>query len=339
MNPNMMGMSIISLLIYLLVKQNPQGFIIGLIYGILGGIRNEAILFLPAIIYKLYVSSDKKIKEIPLFFLGAFFGILPILYWNAFAFGNPFMHPTQFRGLDGFRPEFVHRFLFWKFNFNGMLNYPFHNKIIRTPYFTFPVFILLPLTLISSFGIFLTSMIFTGSIRMFKKYRKIWIFLFLWFMPMFALLSVQENWSDKKTTFILMWFNPLLLCLGLGIEKFFVTKRLLRYTTAVLLISLILFLGVTSAKNLNFEEDARWYERFPRAIKGTSFSFIGDDLRTKTEDPAELEAQKELLTKANFLPRIAFAPINTIDTLKITFKEFNLKKIETVDFWKYIYEK
>lgn len=339
MNPNIMGMSIISMLIYLLIKQNPQGFIIGLIYGILGGIRNEAILFAPAIIYKLYVSSDKKTKEISLFFLAAFIGILPILYWNAFAFGNPFMHPTQFRGLDGFRPEFGHKFLFWKFNFNGMLNYPFHSKIIRTPCFAFPVFILLPLTLINSFGILLSSLMLTGSIRMLKKYRQVWIFLFLWFMPMFALLSVQENWSDLKTTFILMCFNPLILCMSIGIERFFVKKHLLRYTGAILLISFVLSLAVSSARNLNFEEDSRWYKRFPRAIKGTNFSFIGDDLRTKFEAPEELVNQKNRLTKANFLPRIDFAPIDSVNTLKTIFNEFGTKEIKTVDFWKYIYEK
>lgn len=339
LNPNLLGIAIISLLLYLLIRENPGGFVIGLIYGVLGGIRNEAILFLPAIIYKLFVSSDKKNKEIILFIIGTAITITPILYWNYFAFGNPLMHPTQFRGLDGFRPEFAHRFLFWKFNFNGLLNYPFHNQVVRTPYFSFPVFLLLPLIILSSFGLILSSLIFTGALQAHKKHPQAFIFLILWLAPMYLLLSVAENWSDLKTTFILMWFNPIVLFIGLGIKELFLEEHKRKTILKIVLLSVILFAGVKILSLYEFAVDQRWYSRFPRAVKGTEFSYIGDDLRTKFEDPAELAAQKKVLTRGNLLPEFKKIEINIPNTLKTIKKEISTTDITTVDFWKYIYEK
>lgn len=339
LNPNLLGMAIVSLLFYLLIRENPGGLIIGLIYGVLGGIRNEAILFLPAIIYKLFVSSDKKNREIIFFIIGTAITIIPILYWNYFAFGNPLMHPTQFRGLDGFRPEFEHRFLFWKFNFNGLLNYPFYTKIIRTPYFSFPVFLLLPLIILSSFGLILSSLIFTGAMQAHKLHPRAFIFLILWLAPMYLLLSVAENWSSLKTTFILMWLNPIILFIGLGIEGLFLEKRKTKTILKIALLSILLFVSVKIISRYEFPVDQRWYARFPRAIKGTEFSYIGDDLRTKFEDPVQLAAQREILTRGNLMPEFKKIEINLPDALRTITEEFSTKDIVTVDFWKYIYEK
>ncbi len=339
LNPNIIGMIFISILLYLLLRENSNGLIIGLIYGVLGGIRNESILFLPAIIYKLSTSSNNKTRANLLFILGAFITIAPILYWNNYAFGNPFMHPTQFPALEGFRPEFEHKFLFWKFNFNGMLNYPFFNKVIRTPYFSFPTFLLLPLTLISSFGIILFSLILTGAACLFKKFRRIFIFLALWFTPMYLLLSVQENWSELKMTFILLVFNPLILYLSLGLENLFFGQSTFRRIFKIASFSIIIFAITKLLFYSNFEVDQRWYMRFPRAIKGINISFIGDDLRTKKEDSNELLIQKKILTQGNFLPRFCKNEINIQDKLRKFKEEFKQTDITTIDFWKYIYEK
>lgn len=337
LNPNILGMMLISILLYLLIRKDPNGFIAGLICGVLGGIRNEGVLFFPAIVYKLSASHDKKIRQILLFILGTLITIVPILYWNYYAFGNPFMHPTQFHGLGGFRPEFEHRLLFWKFNFNGMLNYPFYIKIIRTPYFSFPVFLLLPLTLINSFGIILSVLIFTGAVNIFKKHRQLFIFLIVWFTPMYILLSVQENWSELKTTFLLLWLNPLILFMSLGLEKFFINVK--KDISKILFLSIILIIAVKLLFYLDFGIDQRWYIRFPRAIKGTNFSYVGDDLRTKFEAPSELIAQKKNLTQGNIFPWMSANVMLIPYKLSIIKEEINQKDITTVDFWKYIYEK
>lgn len=339
LNPNLLGMMLISIMLYLLIQKSPKGFVIGLVYGVLGGIRNESLLFLPAIIYKLFISTDNKGRSLVLLLLGTAITIAPILYWNYYAFGNPFMHPTQFPGLGGFRPVFEHHFLFWKFNFNGMLNYPFYHKLIRTPYFSFPTFLLLPLTLITSWGIIIFSFVFTGTLNLLKKHRATFIFLMLWFIPMYLLLSVQENWSELKMTFLLLIINPLVLFMSFGIEKLFSAQNKLRSLSQVIFLTASIFLLIRLVSFLDFTVDERWYVRFPRILEGKNISYIGDDLRTKKENPGELIAQKNNLTKGNLFPRLYYNKINISEKIGAIKQELVQKDITVVDFWRYIYEK
>ncbi len=339
LNPNMLGLMIAFVLLYLLLKDAPNGFIIGLVFGTLGGIRNESILFLPAIIYMLSITSLKKSREIALFLLGSFITIAPILYWNQFAFGNPLMHPTQFPSLGGFRPVFEHRFLFWKFDFNGMLNYPFYQKVVRTPYFAFPVFLLLPLVLVSSLGIIIFAMIFTGARDMFKRQRRVFIFLLLWFLPMYLLLSAMENWSNLKMTFLLMVLSPLVIFIAAGLNSLLSYQKLKKKMSILILLSIAIFCVLKIISGQEFQADMRWYERFPRAKVEMDISYIGDDLRTRTEDAGELLSQRERLTKGNFSPELSAEKIDYPEKLRTMERELKQKKITVVDIWKYVYEK
>jgi glucan phosphoethanolaminetransferase (alkaline phosphatase superfamily) len=249
------------------------------------------------------------------------------------------MHPTQFPALGGFRPVFEHRFLFWKFDFNGMLNYPFYDRIVRTPYFSFPVFLLLPLVLASSLGIIIFSLIFTGAAAMFKKQRQVFIFLTLWLIPIYLLLSVMENWSNLKTTFLLMALSPLLIFSAAGLNNLLTYQKLKKKMITLILLCIAIFCAVKIISSQEFSVDMRWYERFPRALEGKNISYIGDDLLTKKEDPQELLAQKKRLTRGNFSPELYSGRIDFKDTLQAMKREWGQKNITVVDIWKYVYEK
>jgi len=338
LNSNITGMMLISILLYLIISKKTSWFIIGAVYGVLCGAREVGILLFPAMLYGLYVFSNKKKKDTLLFIIGASITIVPILYWNKFAFGSIFTHPTQFSGLEGFRPVFEHRFLFWKFNFNGMFNYPLYDKIVRTPYFSFPTFLTLPLTIIRSFGIILIVMMFKGATNMYKENKRLFIFFILWLAPIYILLSIMENWSELKMTFILLVFNPIILFISYGIENFLRAKYIRKIALKTAVSSLVLVILVRLAFYLSFDADERWYTRFPRILKQGTMSYIGDDLRTKKEDPKELLAQKHELTKANIFPEFFKQKIDIFNALDKIKKEIVQKDIRVIDFWKYIYE-
>jgi len=338
LNPNIVGMMFISVIIYLILSKKSSWLLIGLVYGIFGGVRNEGILFLPAIIYFLCTSSDRKIKDILLFFLGALITIIPILYWNYFAFGNILMHPTQFSGLEGFRPTFTHRFLFWKFNFNGMFNWPLYTRIVRTPYFAFPVFLLLPLILINSFGVILSTLAVNGIVRFFKEKRRWLIFLILWFLPMYILLSAMENWSELKTSFLLLCLNPIIIFISLGLEDLIRRISSPKYIIRTVCLAVILWSTVRLLFFTDFQADPRWYLRFPRVLQKKEISFIGDDLRTKPESPSEIFTQKKDLTRARIIPCISWQKIDFFSLANKIKLELNQDDLTSVDFWKYIYE-
>ncbi len=338
LNPNIAGMLLISLLLYLMVRKDPPWFLAGLLYGVLGGTRNIAILFTPALLFALIAWSPHKKKDGLFFFLGSLLAIAPILYWNHFAFGNPLIHPSQFAGLEGFRPTFEHTFLFWKFDFNGMFNFPLYHEIVRTPYFAFPTFLTLPLTILSTFGVILSALIGTGIISLWRNQRRQCVFLLLWLIPIYAMLSIQENWSDMKMTFLFLCFPSLLIFMGYGLESLFVTKDLKRNIFSTITLSIILFCLVRAAFALECPVDERWYVRFPRARGQGDICYIGDDLRTEKEDPQELHEQKKRLTQGNLLPRISIPDIDPEGTGAVMHREMRQRRIRVVDFWKYIYE-
>lgn len=338
LNPNLIGMMFISLLLYLILSRKTSWLLIGLVYGILGGVRNEGILFLPAILFFIFTSPEKRTKNSLLFLTGAFIAILPILYWNHFAFGNILTHPTQFKGLEGFRPTFEHKFLFWKFNFNGMFNWPLYSRIVRTPFFAFPVFLLLPLILINSFGVILIALMFNGLIRMFRERSRIFIFLILWFLPFYTLISAMENWSQLKTTFILLCLNPIIIFISSGLEELTHKLTSAKYIIRTACIIAIIWSAVRLLALCDFPADPRWYVRFPRILQKGEISFIGDDLRTKPEDPDEVTLQKTQLTRAPLIPKLTLPEINITHLAHKINTELRQDSLKVVDFWKYIYE-
>lgn len=338
LNPNIIGMMFISILLYLILSRKAGWLLIGLVYGIFGGVRNEGILFLPAIFYYLFYSSERKFKDSLLFIGAAFITIIPILYWNYFAFGNMFMHPTQFQGLEGFRPTFEHRFLLWKFNFNGMFNWPLYSQVVRTPYFAFPVFLLLPLILVNSFGVILSALTLTGIAVLFREKRELLIFLMLWMLPMYMLLSLMENWSELKTTFLLLCLNPIIMFMSFGLKDLLEKAYSRKYLTLTLCLIAIIWSAVRLSFLTDFQADPRWYARFPRVLQKGEISFIGDDLRTKPEDPIEILAQKKGLTSGWLIPRISVQKIGLSALKSRINSEFNQDDLRILDFWKYIYE-
>ena len=336
LNPNIMGMFFVSLLLYLLVMKNPSWFLIGVLYGVLGGVRNLALFFAPALLYRLMTVSKHKKKDACLFFFGAMITIIPILYWKQYAFGNMFMHPSQFSHHEGFRPTFEHRFLFWTFKFNGMFNFPFYTKIIRTPYFVFPTFLTLPLLMVSSLGVFLTACLCRGMWYSFKENKHIALFLLLWFFPMALMFIVQENWSNMKTTFLLLFIHPPILWVAFGIQSLCQAKKKKRVLITLMGFCIVFVLGIKGVGLCDFEVDERWYERFPRATRN-EMSFIGDDLRTQRESADMLEKQRSMLARANIFPRVNvpdFAAKNVFEAVR---KERKEESLTMVDYWKYIY--
>jgi hypothetical protein len=62
------------------------------------------------------------------------------------------MHSSQFNAFEGFRPTFPHSLGPWTFEFNGLLNVPFHHSWTRTPHFPFPIYLVALLLPVVTWG-------------------------------------------------------------------------------------------------------------------------------------------------------------------------------------------
>lgn len=345
LNPNVIALFVFSITLFFLLHEEKNYLILGLLYGILGSVRYEAIIFAPAILFILYKTEKRHfIRNTLIFASSAFIAILPFLLWNKFAFGGFFVHPTQSPLLLGFRPVFPHNFVGMKFNFNGMLNYPFYTGIIRTPHFPYPVFLMLPLVIIKSFGLLLFSLMFFGIFYLIKQQRNILLFLLMWLIILLLFLAPQENWDEFKMTYILLMFPAVAIFVTKGIELF-VYKISLKKMLALLLIIIILILLVKMMSNLNFPADGRWYKRFPYAVtQENKTNYLNDSQRMgweffhTAENYDEIEYQKTKITRMSLLPAFYIKRHGGFfdSAIKIP-QEAGEKDLTAVAIWEYVY--
>lgn len=349
LNGNHMGLFGLTFLWYLLLDPIPKWWLIGLIYGLLGGIRNEAIVIAP--IFPLFAWHQSRswkpfLSSMLMFTACAAIAIWPVLEWNSFAYGKALIHPSQVDRLEGFRPTFPHRFLGLEFQFNGLLNWPFHTELIRTPHFAFPTFLHWPLVTIRSFGLVACALLIYGVFALWKQQRFYASLLLFWYVVVFLLFAFQENWEELKQTFMALHLFPLAAFFAAGLAWFYENLKRLRAWLAVGLLSLALFSGVRLVRTLDFPADARWYERFPHAarndsgLRGLPQSKRKDwEFFYTRETSEEILEEKVHMTSPAPWPRL-YRPCVSIgsDVAYRIIKEPFEREHSALAVWSYIYE-
>ena len=278
LNANLLVLPLCLLLLHLLTRHDAPWAAAGLLFGVIAGIRNEAICFVPAIIFWLMSSGGDPRIRVPtrlrrLVTVGAccVLAMGPIFYWKAWAFGHPLMHPSQYPHFQGFRPEFEHALLGWSFSFNGLFNWPLHDTLVRTPHFAFPTWLLFPLVTLRTWGLLGGAILGLGLHALWRRGRH-WLAatLLLWVLPVYALFGPQENWEEVKMTFMLLAWPPLALLAAAGLDGLWRGRRQRGTWIRLGGLALALMILVKACGAVNAPADERWYVRFPNAALTTN---------------------------------------------------------------------
>lgn len=269
LNANGFCIALMLATLYLLLRKDSRPIILGLVFGVLAGIRNEAVCFVPAISYWILRDPTRPFVNRfgRLILVGALtvVALSPILYWKWFAFGHPLMHPSQFPHFQGFRPEFQHSLFGMEFAFNGLFNWPLHSELVRTPHFGYPTYLLFPLVTIRAMGLVVTAIMGYGAYVLWTERRPVLWMLLIWMGPVYVLFGPQENWEEVKMTFMLLAWPPLgvFAAVGvIGLKSLGEWKpRLIRLAALAVLV----LVGVKALGSIDVQQDQRWYLRFPNA--------------------------------------------------------------------------
>lgn len=349
LNGNLFGLAILAFLWVLMTEARPSWWLIGLVYGILGGIRNEAIIVAPMMVAFLVRDTRTLRRFLPsfaAFAAAAFVAILPVLLWNRFAYGQMIIHPSQVAHLEGFRPTFPHSFLGMEFQFNGLLNLPFHHTLVRTPHFAFPTFLLWPLITILVLGVPLAALGAIGAGVLVRRRPFEGVMLAFWYLVVYALFMFQENWEELKQTFMALHLFPLAAFVTVGARWLADDWRNRNRYRVLGVACLVLALGVHLAGKLDVPVDDRWYVRFPHAAKNeTGLAELPDERRMDwhffytRESAAEIEKQRKRLSTASLFPAM-YLPfvVPGSDVLDRIATEPFTRELRTLAIWSYIYE-
>ncbi len=313
LNPNVFALAGSLVLLALLVssprRTGAAAVLAGLLFGLLGNIRPELVLALPGVYFALWSwPGSRRGQRLVLATLAATVAVMPTLIWNAHAFGGALVHSSQYSGFAGFRPTFPHSFLGWTFQFNGLLNWPLHSELVRTPHFPFPTFLLVPLQLLATWGAIAVSAALVGGLALARASasRRAFLIALLWGGPLFLLLLPMENWDELKMTYILLFSPTLALFCAGGLEQLGQRRHLYAFGALVLVLALL----PRGLSRLDTPVDERWYVRFPgAAINASGIELLTDDQRRDWEFFHTRESEDELaierlkLTRGNLLPR------------------------------------
>ena len=322
LNPNVFAVAAGMLILAVLTRERRPSdaglgaaALVGLLFGAVGNVRPELIVVAPAVLWGLLGlggMGDRAlghVRRLGVALGAALLTILPTLLWNDFAFGDPLVHSSQFADFEGFRPSFPHRFLGATFEFNGLLNWPFHTAIVRTPHFPLPVFLLAPAQAVMTWGAILLTLGGLGASRL--GWSRHGVLLLLWFVPTFALLLPHENWDELKMTYALLYQPALALWVVAGLRE---AARLgsameLRRLGVLAAVALAIALGSRALVFIDAPLDARWYTRFPgAAANGSGIELLTDEPRRgwelfhTRESAEELAIERRRFARGNLLP-------------------------------------
>lgn len=258
----------------------------GIAFGAALGVRHVDLPF--ALTAAVLIGREP--RRLAAFFVPALLAAVPCALHHHYTYGSVFAHEHF---VDEIFMSFPHSFLGIEFQYTGLLNWPFNETLIRTPYNPLPTVLYYPLNTLAHLGTALSAMAVIGAILLAKK-RRLTIALALWVLPLYGLLAILENWMDPNKMGIIITLFPLLVVtLALGMAWLTTWKRagIAAATTAALSAVAILTGSIT------LQDDARFYEKYPRV---------------RHEAPAYYTYELSLVTTGNPLPSTYFAQQYTL---------------------------
>lgn len=266
LNDNLFATPLMLLLLWLLVAHRKRWVWVGLAYGALMVFRIEAICFLPAVCW-WYLKPSAAV------------GLMRRLGWLAglVALAMVAMGPMLWMyGLPG-----------WESLSSGLFNWPLHDRLVRTPHFAFPTFLLFPLVTARALGTIGVVLAVYGGFALHRHQRDLSILLLTWLVCTYLFFALQEGWDEARMTSLLLVWAPLAVWLPVGLlaawggdwamvsgersakEGGWWEAMRIRLTTLVAL-SFLMHAGIFLAGKVEVPADQRWYAKYPSADQASN---------------------------------------------------------------------
>jgi len=227
----------------------------GLALGATLGIRH---VDLPLLVTAVVLLGGRR-RDCLLAVAGTALAALPSALHHQATYGSLFAHEHF---VDEVFLAVPHSFLGWDFRYTGLLNVPFVDQWIRTPYNPFPTSLYYPINTVAHLGSLLAAVGALGVFALWARERRLAVALLLWLVPVYGLLAVLENWMDpNKMGLILILFPALLLALGYGLD--WISSGGSRRLGVLVATAAALSLVAVAVGQLRVDDDPRFYTKYP----------------------------------------------------------------------------
>jgi len=205
---NLLACLLVTVLLAELAAKHRSAVWLGLVFGYLVGVRHITLLLAPGLLWAFHRGRPTRRRWLALVGATAAVGLLWAVHHQR-VFGSPFV----FESFEEYHRDFPHSFLGLEFGFRGLLNAPFNDRLVRTPYNAYPVFALMVLWVLNRFGLLLSALAPLGAWRLRDARPSTWV-LVAAVTPLLAMLGVLENAMQPNKLGMILAVVP---CLALAI--------------------------------------------------------------------------------------------------------------------------
>jgi hypothetical protein len=216
---------------------------------------------------------------------------MPLAAHNFAAHGTPFTHPS----LELFPEPQPHSFVGIPFELRTTLNWPFTERVVRSPFNPHPTVLMFLERIGAGLGVLGIALVTLGAWCALRRDPRLTWALLAFGMPTAMLFAVLENWTEPTRLWLLVnLLLPVLVLapLGVGALASDLRRRRLGPPTAALAAAALFWVGLTAAMDRTREVPVD-----PRILAAYPFM--------PPERPHEIEILREQYGPPGLLPRLA----------------------------------
>lgn len=239
------------------VLSRPRWLLVGLWLGLVLTMRHVLVLAVPAFLWLAWGDRARG-RALGLLLLGLVLETAMENLHHLLALGSlaRFESNAQF-------PALPYEVFGAPIRWEGLMNWPLHDQLVRTPHRPFPTWIAWPLHVADHLGLLLASAGIVGTIAAWRQRREA-IFWALLFGPVFVLLGLQEAWDvPNKMGVLLVAFTPLAAWTLHGLRA--AAERPRRVGPSLILLCLVGFFGSRALESWRAPVDERYHAVHPEA--------------------------------------------------------------------------
>ncbi len=289
---NVFGLATGSLALAFLLRRPANWFWFMLPFGLYLGIRHEAVVCIPGVLaWILRGRPTQRRRALRQLLPGALVFTFPFLLYHFFLL---VVYHTPYEGLVA-NPQGHHSFLgLVSFEIPGLLNWPFVEQLVRSPFSAFPTLVAFPLELLAGLGLLVWALV-PGGLLWLRRENPAFLRLTLWwFLPVMDMLLIQSNWTEMDKMGIpntVLVVVPIWAACGVP----WLRGRSKRWWVPGVTL-LALTLAVVGASKVEFEVDERGFAFVP-AYMPEDFPLVSRD-----EAPGYVDADRQRLSTLVFVP-------------------------------------
>ncbi len=257
----------------------------GAFFGLVVLIRHIMLPALPALVLLAWLRTRRP-RAVGAFFAVFFAVTLPMHVRHVLALGCLlcFESNTQF-------PSMSYDLLGFELRWQGLLNWPLHDHVVRTPHNPFPMLVAWPLHLAANLGLVAFSAMALGFVTTWRASAARASFWLLWSAPVLAGLMIQEAWDyPNKMGALIVVFGAFAAWTVEGVS--FVLRRPYLGVSALAVAVVLSQLGVEAVRDWSVPQDARYY----------SIEYVRPPRGYAEEEPRQVEHAARRATQVGLLP-------------------------------------